>query len=196
MILDKIKAATAEKHRSLEKSPLLLPLGERRITKSQYINILIKFYGYFFPLEETINKVDPLKKYLPDFFQRRKAALILQDLRDLNYPTGVLPLCTDLPQLGNLSEVFGAIYVMEGSTLGGQFITKVVKSELDLTGRKGTAFFSGYRKETGARWKSFQNFLREFSETSGNEDTIVESAMTTFSKLEKWFNAKPERQHA
>jgi heme oxygenase len=77
---------------------------------------------------------------------------------------------------------------MEGSTLGGKFIARQLRNQLGLTASSGAAFFSGYGEETGLRWKKFQHALRTFSEQSGQQEAIIQSANQTFHKLDCWMN--------
>ena len=84
----------------------------------------------------------------------------------------------------------GCLYVMEGSTLGGKFIARQVQEKLGLSPEAGTAFFSGYGNETGARWKTFREALSRHSAETGDEALIIEAAEDTFLRLEEWFDQK------
>jgi heme oxygenase (biliverdin-IX-beta and delta-forming) len=97
-------------------------------------------------------------------------------------------LCTDLPEVSNEAQAFGCLYVMEGSTLGGKFISQVLRKCLGIEAASGAAFFNGYGAETGARWKAFQQSLLTFSEQAGQNATIIESANQTFNKMERWIS--------
>src|SRR5690606_2077328 len=122
MILEKIKAATAANHHSIENTPLMLPLTNQAITRPHYGKILARFYGYFSPLEEALNQTKNLSQHLRDFPQRRKAHLLLDDLHMLGLSKENIPVCSELPLVTTLSQAFGTLYVLEGSTLGGQYI--------------------------------------------------------------------------
>ncbi|MDQ3290339.1 MAG: biliverdin-producing heme oxygenase [Bacteroidota bacterium] len=191
MILEALKVKTAASHRNVESSPLMQPINNRKLTPENYTQILRKFYGYFQPLENNIHHVPGLEYYLPDLPNRRKAASILQDLRAIhqeNIALATLPLCSDLPEISNVSEAMGALYVMEGSTLGGKVISKIVYETLGYTPEHGTAFFNGYGTQTGPKWKAFQEALVRYSTTSAQEESIIISATRTFQKLEVWFS--------
>ena len=170
---------------------MMLPLSDQTITKSHYGEILRSFYGYFSPVENAMNQLAELPMHLPDFQERRKAHLLLDDLQSLGMSVGNISVCSNLPLLNSLPQAFGTLYVLEGSTLGGQYISRVVKKNLDLADGEGTAFFEGYKKETGRRWKLFQEALVLYSRNiaPSEEAIIIESADQTFGKLEKWLNA-------
>ncbi|QMU28915.1 biliverdin-producing heme oxygenase [Adhaeribacter radiodurans] len=191
MILEALKARTATSHRNVEASPLMQPIANRTLTPENYTQILRKFYGFFQPLENAIHHVAGLEYYLPDLATRRKAASILQDLRAIhqeNIVLATLPLCPDVPIISDFNGALGALYVMEGSTLGGKFISKIVYETLGFTPENGIAFFNGYGTQTGPKWKAFQEALRRYTSTSTQEEAIVNSATCTFQKLEVWFN--------
>lgn len=188
MIINSIKTATAENHRNLESSALMLPISENNLTKNSYINILKTFYGYFSPLENLISKKSELQHYLPDFHDRRKSQLILRDLSFFDQTDSDIEICKDIPHVKNLSQAFGCVYVMEGSTLGGQYISRSIAKQLSLQRGEGVEFFSGYKGDTGKKWKAFQEALVGYCETSNDEEIIIKSANETFLKLEKWFN--------
>ncbi len=103
-----------------------------------------------------------------------------------------LPICQTLPPLTNLSQAFGCLYVMEGSTLGGKFIYKVVKDTLHFEHTTGASFFYGYGADTGAKWKAFGQSLTEISsQYNNNTDTdIIQSANNTFVLFKNWLEQK------
>lgn len=146
-----------------------------------YAAVLKMFYGFFHPLEDRIRQyISPA--LLPDIEKRRTASLIKKDLAVLGFSNDV-NLCTSLPQIENAAQAFGALYVLEGSTLGGQTIVKMFsKSEtLDIPA-DALHFFSGYKEETGKMWTVFVEELNKQQEA----ETIVHSANETFSFLKKW----------
>ncbi len=192
MILENIKHATAASHQHLESSPLLSPLTADTITQEHYLKVLRAFYGFFQPLEENINKITGFKQYLPDFESRRKVRSMLKDMEHINdtYHVSDIELCKNLPEVTNPEQAFGAMYVLEGSTLGGRFIAKNLKKHLNLDEEHGACFFSGYGSDTGKRWKTFQLALQTFSENFNNDQIIIQAANDTFEKLERWVNKK------
>ncbi len=190
MILEALKTKTAASHRSVEASPLMQPIATRSLNLENYTRILRKFYGFFQPLESSIHQLPELEYYLPDLATRRKAGSILQDLRAINQENialATIPLCPDIPRITDVSAGLGALYVLEGSTLGGKVISKIVYETLGYTPENGIAFFNGYGTQTGPKWKAFQEALVRFASTTAQEEAIVKAAIHTFQKLEIWF---------
>ena len=78
----------------------------------------------------------------------------------------------------------GALYVLEGSTLGGQMIARMLQKNPLLNLVPGQLnFFLGYKKETGPKWKSFQAALNLLD---GETETLVSTARQTFSLFTQW----------
>lgn len=173
-----VKNATQTVHEEVE--GLLLPALTSIRTTEDYALILKMFYGYFHPLEKQIEKQLQAGE-LPDLHERRKAAYILHDLRQINQPTDELFLCTALPSILNSAQAFGALYVLEGSTLGGKQIAKMLARNGAIP-EGATRFFSGYGDQTGSRWKAFLEVLNQ----QPAQQEIMASATNTFYFLKGW----------
>ena len=93
----------------------------------------------------------------------------------------------DLPQLTTEEEVYGCLYVIEGSTLGGQVISRSLREHLGIHPENGGAYFSGYGMLTGPRWKEFLARLAVVAEGKGaDHEAITRSAVETFQALDRW----------
>jgi heme oxygenase len=188
-ILEAIREATSENHKRLENSTLLLSISQKDLSLENYILILKKFYGFFQPLEQSIGVFQSsLSQLLPDYSTRRKAEWLQQDLNALVTDTDAKLICTDLPKISQLAEAWGCLYVLEGSTLGGKMISRVVEACLGLGPRNGASFFNGYGEETGTRWKNFTKALTEYSTASGEDEKTIAAANETFLKFGQWIN--------
>jgi heme oxygenase len=185
MLLKEIRNRTAENHARLENTPLLSSFAHQRIDLPTYLEILRRFYGYFAPLEQVLDTFPALVRWLPDYTERRKAKLLLDDLNTINNHSKV-NMCENLPSIRTVAQAFGCLYVMEGSTLGGKIIYSVLKKQLDLDKMRGAAFFYGYGSETGTKWKTFGARLEAFATDSAADEEIIAAADDTFLKLEQW----------
>lgn len=187
MILEKLRSETKEQHELLDSIPLLKPLGEGNLTKEQYIRVLEAFYGFFSGVEEQIESFEEMKIYLDDLHERRKSSWIISDITTLGQNYTAVSVCKDLPLIGKLSNAFGALYVLEGSTLGGTLIAKRVNDQLCYSQDSGASFFCGYGKQTRAKWDGFKNALILFTEKNpGSESEIIQTAKDTFYKFSIW----------
>lgn len=174
-----LKNETASAHQEAE--AVLLPALQAMRSVQDYATVLKMFYGFFHPLEERIRRyITPA--LLSDVESRRNASLIKKDLRELTV-YGEPPLCESLPQINNAAQAFGALYVLEGSTLGGRVIVRMLsKNEAANIPANALHFFSGYGEETGRMWTFFINELNKQTE----EKETVAAANETFFQLKNW----------
>jgi heme oxygenase (biliverdin-IX-beta and delta-forming) len=186
-----LKKETRFEHENAEK--LLFPSLNALRTADDYVRLLKTFYGYFAPLEQLIEKHISTAD-LPDIRSRGNAKHIIADMKALGMDELSLPLCRDLPQIENTDQAFGALYVLEGSSLGGRMIRKMLLSHqfLQLNDEQ-VQFFNGYGEETASRWKLFQSCLDQRSEKL----LIISSAQVSFYLFEQWIKqvlyVKPDR---
>lgn len=185
-----LKRETAQLHRAAEEA--LLPKLTSIRTLADYSAILKTFYGFFAPLQQKIEQHISIAD-LPDMSERRQASLALKDLGFLHAPVNNIPLCTALPGITNVAEAFGALYVLEGSTLGGQMIGKMLlKNKAAEINEDHLHFFFGYREKTGMKWKTFLEALNKQTDI----DSVIASANHTFSLFQNWINSSLYHTHA
>jgi heme oxygenase len=189
MLLKEIRSRTADNHARLENTPLLSSFSRQRIDMPTYLEILRRFYGYFGPLESRLDAFPALREWLPDYTERRKARLLLDDLESLHNPVEPDP-CRELPGISTDAQAFGCLYVMEGSTLGGKIIYNTLKNQLGLDKSTGASFFYGYGPATGEKWKTFGSRMEAFGRETGTDDAIIAAANDTFLMFEQWLQTK------
>ena len=97
----------------------------------------------------------------------------------------MIEIFSDLPSLDSKERIFGSLYVIEGSTLGGQVISRHLKQQFDLDETNGAAFFSGYGKETGKMWNGYRDAITRFADGEANREEIIAGANETFEKIGK-----------
>ena len=179
-VAQELKVRTEERHKASE--ALLMPKIAAIAGREDYVAILRMFYGFFAPLEKVLAaKIS--HHQLPDIDQRMKSARILSDISDCTPAGNFPPLSDRLPPVATTSQAFGAFYVLEGSTLGGRYLCKMLlKEHRQWLTEKSLSFFNGYGEETGPKWKIFQDRLNQ----EYDRQSIVDTANQTFCLLEEW----------
>ena len=179
-----LKHHTTKEHQALE--AIVLPHLQALRTIEDYVGLLKIFYGYHKPIEECI-ATQLHESHLPDLEQRRKADWILQDLTFSIPHNSKLPVSTNVPEINNCHQAFGALYVLEGSTLGGRGITKMLLKNQHLQlEEKQVRFFSGYGTETGAKWMNFLNYLNQQNTGCRAMEQMIGAANETFTLFKNW----------
>ncbi len=183
MFIERLRSETKHNHLALEKA--MIPGLKQATTPEAYAKILNVFYGYFKAIETLLDaQLD--EKIIPAYRERRKSHVILEDLKAMNLNGSLPPVATDLPKISTLYEALGAMYVLEGSTLGGQVITKMLKQNLNVNDTTYLNFFSGYGEETQKMWGSFMATLNKYAEDESKHDEIITAAIETFAKFQTW----------
>jgi heme oxygenase len=187
MVLTRLRQCTRTQHERLERGLALL---DAVVTAARYRALLTRMYGLYEPLERALAVAQAHVSIDLDLAARRKVPLLETDLATLGLSSrdiGALPRCRALPPLDTAPQVMGCLYVLEGSMLGGQVITRALHDALGLTPERGAAFFAGYGAATGARWRGFREMLEDFSGSDAERvDAIVGSASATFDCFERW----------
>ena len=184
-ISDILRAETAQSHQSLEKI-VVRQIREIQTTRD-YINLLGFFYSYFESLEVLINEYISLS-HLPDLYGRRKAGLISLDLISLGALVPQRLESDFLPEIKNQYQAFGALYVIEGSSLGGVHIAKMIHKKLPEAANS-FLFFTGYGERTSEMWTRFKNVLDSISGNHAEINNIISGARETFVKFSEWINS-------
>lgn len=182
--LMRLRSKTANSHQLIEQNNVSQSLMSQNVTTTQYAQYLSKMYSFVHGFEKIVFPL--LKHYeLLQLDERRKSHLIEADLALLNYSA--------VPRYEN-DELFsthyqtaaaalGGMYVLEGSTLGGQIISRHLSKILGNSVEGKTTYLTAYTSQTGSMWKNFLQLLCAESDRHGFEEEIIDSAVNTFSLL-------------
>lgn len=174
----RLRVETAPAHEALERE---LDWQAQVATLTGYRALLGRLHGFHAVWEPAI--AEALAD--GDFFEdRRRLAALGHDLAFLGLSgaeIGRLPQAQALSLTGPAGAM-GALYVLEGSTLGGRVIGKHITAVHGLLG-DGLAYYSGHGNRTGAMWAAFRSRLDSFE---GEADAVVAAATETFDALRIW----------
>jgi heme oxygenase len=173
-LLAELRTATRAAHDRLESR---LDVLSRCRTTTEYAALLAGFRSVYAPLEQALDRSPLTTAAVPDWPQRRKTGWLDADLRELGAPTPVLPAG---PAPASEAEVLGAVYVMEGATLGGALVVRSLRAAfLDPPPHR---FFASYGARRGAMWAAFR---RSAERHRADPADAVESALRTFAAVER-----------
>ena len=180
-ILARLRQETRPAHDALEQQEFNRALSAGTLTEAATHRFLAKLYGFVVPFEEQLRR--HAAEFGPEWEleRRARAHLLRQDLPQ----AAELPLAPNLPPLHTRAQLLGGLYVLEGSTLGGQVIAR----QLAKAGIPARAYFGGHAEQTGALWKSFTALLTAAA-TPDLADDIVASATLTFQRLHQWIESE------
>lgn len=182
--LAELRLTTRAEHDRIES---ILRLTEP-MTMARYATILCGFDTFLRVWEPRIHAALPLR--LQSWFRaRRRGGFASADVEWLRAVAGIAPVplsaatAAALP-LGDMAEILGSLYVIEGSALGGRVITPHLKSTLGLGQGRGASYFHGFGGETGVMWSNFRVLASlEIGESSRATVKACQSAKRTFAAL-------------
>lgn len=184
LLFDRLRSDTAPAHRDLESR---LDLDGDALDAVRYLQLLRNFRRAVGAYESIAGPLLP-PALVPMFEARRKTALLDADLRyfgdaererddDLREMHGILR--------GDPTAAIGAMYVFEGSTLGGAVVSRHLERHIGLPTLQGRSYFMPYPGRTGAMWREFKTRVEA---AVGDHDlravdVIVDAANATFAWL-------------
>jgi heme oxygenase (biliverdin-IX-beta and delta-forming) len=182
LLTEELKECTAEVHQAAEKK--MISALKKIQTTADYVRMLNWLYGFYGPVEALIRRYLTNETF-PDMTKRSRAEYLLWDIKESGVPELPPDPCEALPVIDSFHRSLGALYVLEGSTLGGQIIAGMVSRELDSL--KSLSFFVGYGAETRRMWQSFKDFInRPFAAVQKLE--IIAAAEDTFITFKNWID--------
>ena len=174
-LLDRLRADTRDAHLGLEDA---LALMRPPLRRERFVQVLQGFLAFHraWSLRMAVLVDDP-ELVAP----RVKAPLIERDLQALG--AAEAPAASpDLSFLTTRSAAWGSLYVMEGSTLGGQVISKALRRTA-WAPANGLAYFNPYGRRTGEMWAGFRAAF-EAATPALEADLVCEGARATFHTLQ------------
>ena len=192
-ITARLRTETRPDHDAIEANPRMNRLMASDLTLPEYAAILIRMGGFHGPAEQGLRR---WASHFPDALDVEarlvKTALLRRDLADLGFPSteaGRDPRSL-FGDFATIEAAWGCLYVIEGSTLGGQIIARHLKAAVGVTAERGAAFHLPYGPLTGARWQAFRAAITDETEhRSLNADAIVAGARAAFAALDVWMAA-------
>ena len=177
-----LRAGTRDLHEALEADPLVMRQFESRAGLAR---MLSSWYGFLLPFEaDLIRSAPPFADFIRN---RSKLHALRQDLAAHGISPSDVRLCEVLPQIDSCDQALGALYVLEGSTLGARVLAAQIEKQLGLHNGAGYSFFLGYGFRTGSMWHEFSDLANRFLAASACE--AIAAARSTFSCLHRWLAA-------
>jgi len=182
--LERMRAALRPHHDRIEQAVNLM---DPAITRQHYVAFLARTFGFIEPCEVALRAASGPRPF--DLHERWKTTLLRENLAAVGMGAAAiaeLPRATDLPRLDSWPAALGYLYVIEGSTPGGQVLLRGLVPRLSLS-RSESVFLRSYERQVGEMWKTFLATLdTALSASATDELAIVATARATFVRLEAW----------
>jgi heme oxygenase len=157
-----LRSATHTYHVLLNQHPLLMGLTKPDYSLANYRKLLLVYFHLYQALEGQISHFMSTQACAFDYTARYKLPWLLNDIaffKDEPDAIGNVPcLAIVLPEIENIGQLIGMLYVLEGSTLGGQLIFRSLVNYHGLNINEGACFFNGYGESAQLMWQDFLCF--------------------------------------
>jgi len=183
-MLDFLKLETQKLHKQVEMSYLSKSILDHSITLNQYKQLLIhNYFCYKIVEQELVKKRELVDKELGLFISFEKSEKLLNDIHSID-PQFDLNLKIPF-HVNSEFEIMGALYVIEGSMLGGSLINKHIKQCKYLETIPPQQFFNRNAKQVIKRWKLFTHYINTKAVTNKGKTEAVLLAKNTFELFDK-----------
>lgn len=178
-----LRAATHDVHERLHQHAGFTAIQGGTIGLADYRKIIVRLYGFYAPFETAL-------AVEPDRSEWLAADIEALNVEALNVEACLcdVAMCSHLPQLDSTLLKLGALYVTEGSALGGRELARGLDQLLGKDVRAGRTFFIGRGSETGLAWRSYLALLSAVPPAQSAHAEIIKGAVETFAAFEVWLN--------
>lgn len=176
-----LRMATRASHHAVDHHPLLAPLVRADLSRIAYGRVLQALHWLHAPLQDLL--AAGLQCTGGGYVLADRIAWLEEDLAFLGLALPMPGFRWQPPVLRTEADLVGALYVVEGSTLGGQVIARRVEESLGLRPGAGTTFFTAWGDRTAEHWADYWSFAAAKCPPSCHADA-AEAAVALFDGFE------------
>lgn len=182
MLIEKVRTASNVMHKQLDES--MMPYISKIQSVESYGKLLSFFYAFYEPIYHNIEIFLP-PNFLEDYALRRKPTALINDLHSLNIniPTH---FCSNIPLISSGAAAVGALYVLEGSAMGGMVLKKIIAANLQANEQDAFNFFGFYGNKTAEKWRLFVDAVNTYPFSEPEQQLVIDTVNDTFKKLGNW----------
>lgn len=176
-VMARLRSETADAHARVD---ALVDLED--LSRARYVALLRGFRRSQAAVEDALAvHAQTLGAFDYDVIERSKIQRLNDDLSALGEDVAKT---NDRLELADAGAAFGAVYVVEGSTLGAKIIARHAES-LGISPAHGGNFLHGYGERTGTMWKRTGQSITSFADRHPTcEGSMLAGAHATFALFE------------
>lgn len=172
-----LRLATDEVHQRLHRHNGFAAVQHGTISRDDYTRLLIRLDGFYRAFEAVAHVGTQRSHWLAQDLETMRGERWLPSAEMARPP---------MPPLDNNERVIGALYVVEGSALGGRVLAKGLDRLLGSGEPAGRRFFEGHGSLTGAAWRDFVGRVDSVSAAPAARAATIDAAVEVFSVFEDW----------
>jgi len=184
-----LRHTTRDVHQRLHGHAGFASIQDGTCSLDAYRRLLLRLHGFHRPFESAADLEPERSAWLAD-----DLAVLGVDAHALNSAAS----CSVLPRLQGDPRCVGALYVVEGSALGGRELFRGLDHLFGAQTVAGRRFFFGRGAATIERWKDYLARLTRCASDPARTMAINDAAVETFACFEHWmadWNETPDDSH-
>jgi heme oxygenase len=185
MLQEILKAATKDHHDELESLMFVNEIMNKTLTLQQYKTLLATNYIVHSAVEPELHAaLDRETKNRLRIENRNKVDALAKDVQDMGMDKAALDaveISFSIPAHQSKAAALGAMYVLEGATLGGHVINKKLKANPAFENLE-LHYYGVYGKELMPNWLGFVETMNA-SVPEAEYDVAKDSAVNMFSLI-------------
>lgn len=186
---DGLRRATHAEHVRLNQHPLLTGITRPGYPLGHYQRVLVAYFHFYRAIEAAIDETLSRLALAFDYRPRRKLPWLTRDLAhfaiDPEQPAARPSRTPRAPENLDSAGLFGLLYTIEGSALGGRVIARHLAAHHGLTADGGARFFVGYGEAVDVLWRQFLAEMEQQLADAGACTRAGVAARQTFVLMEQ-----------
>ena len=199
-LMEELKAATLAAHARLHTAPFFQALAASQLPLESYVGQLRAMSVIHGVLEQAVESCPDARVGSIWNSGMRKLPRLQQDLRyfepravaDLKEAVEAALKVAEGIRLRSLEQpltLLGAVYVLEGSTLGAVVLRPLYARAFLLVGEEGLSWLNSDGPAVHARWAQYQERMNALSLCSEEREQVAQAASEVFTQIEAVFLA-------
>jgi light-regulated signal transduction histidine kinase (bacteriophytochrome)/heme oxygenase len=183
---ERLREATREAHERMHRHDGFQAASEGRLDAPLYLDLLARLYGFYRAFESHFPDAPATMAEAIDLAKRARAPDLRDDLIALGFSGRIdrLPVCANLPALDAEPDWLGALYVTEGSTIGGAQIARTLAKSGFPSDQ--LHYFAARGKANSSMWIAFLGRLDSLATDPLSAEAAEYSARAAFAAFEVW----------
>lgn len=192
-----LKACTDSAHQRLHEQPQFFRLQHGTSSLEDYVGLMAALLSFYRALDGSLIRAS--NRYLgesEDYRYQPRAPMIKADAAAVSKALKLPPrpphhiVHCEMPVIENRSALAGAIYVVDGATLGGRLLNKSAAKLLGAEEVNGRSYWMWCETHGASQWKAALALIDQFGSTQAERDDMAASALATFTALERHLAAR------
>lgn len=178
-----LRNATHAQHAAINRHAFIEGLTRPGFPLENYLALLRSYAALYRAAEPAIEQWLVSESSSFSYSRRRKLPWLIEDLA--YFGTSPSPALYSAPVINSWGGLVGMLYGIEGSTLGGQVISRSLRVNLGIEKQSGGRFFFSYGEATRLMWDEFLSFAATVATDQKTLSEAQQASQACFAMFER-----------